>query len=54
MLIITIEVNARPGPALSNNEDMTLLLGRDGDARGISGDEGRLGHLEAMALRGRP
>lgn len=43
MLIITIEVNARPGQAIGIKEDLALYLERYGDARGV----GRGGPAEA-------
>lgn len=39
MLIITIQVNARPGQAIGIKEDLAMYLERFGDARVVSVEE---------------
>ena len=53
MLIITIEVNARPGQAIGIKEDLALYLERYGDARVVSVEEAPQRQMEQMTIRGR-
>lgn len=52
MLIITIQVNARAGQAIGIKEDLAMFLERYGDARVISVEEARQGHMEQMTIGG--
>lgn len=50
MLIITIEVNARPGQAIGIKEDLALYLERYGDARVVSVEEAPQRQMEQMTI----
>lgn len=52
MLIITIEVNARPGQAIGIKEDLALYLERYGDARVVSVEEAPQRQMEQMMIGG--
>lgn len=52
MLIITIEVNARPGQAIGIKEDLALYLERYGDARVVSVEEAPQRQMEQMTIGG--
>lgn len=52
MLIITIEVNARPGHAIGIKEDLALYLERYGDARVVSVEEAPQRQMEQMTIGG--
>ena len=52
MLIITIEVNARPGQAIGIKEDLALYLERYGDARVVSVEETPQRQMEQMTIGG--
>lgn len=52
MLIITIEVNARPGQAIGIKEDLALYLERYGDARVVSVEEATQRPMEQMTIGG--
>ena len=52
MLIITIEVNARPGQAIGIKEDLALYLERYGDARVVSVEEAPQRQMEQLTIGG--
>lgn len=52
MLVITIEVNARPGQAIGIKEDLAMFLERYGDARVVFVEEARQGNMEQMTIGG--
>ena len=52
MLIITIEVNARPGQAIGIKEDLALYLERYGDARVVSVEATQQRQMEQMTIGG--
>lgn len=52
MLIITIEVNARPGQAIGIKEDLALYLERYGDALVVSVEEAPQRQMEQMTIGG--
>lgn len=52
MIIVTVEVNARPGQAIGIKEDLALYLERYGDARVVSVEEAPQKQLEQMTIGG--
>lgn len=50
MLIITVEVNARPGQAIGIKEDLALYLERFGDARVVAVEEAPQKQMEQMTI----
>lgn len=52
MLIITIEVNARPGQAIGIKEDLAMFLERYGDARVVSIQDAPGRQMEQMMIGG--
>ena len=52
MLVITIEVKARPAQAIGIKEDLALYLERYGDARVVSVEETSQGQMEQMTIGG--
>lgn len=52
MLIITIQVNARPGHAVGIKEDLAMFLERYGDARVVSIEEAPQKQMEQMTIGG--
>lgn len=52
MLIITVQVNARPGQAIGIKEDLAMYLERYGDARVVAVEEARQDHMEQMTIGG--
>ncbi len=52
MLIITIQVNARPGQVVGIKEDLAMFLERYGDARVVSVEEAPQKQMEQMMIGG--
>lgn len=52
MIIVTVEVNARPGQAIGIKEDLALYLERYGDARVVSVEEAPQKQMEQMTIGG--
>lgn len=52
MLIITIQVNARPEQAIGIKEDLALYLERYGDARVVSVEATQQRQMEQMTIGG--
>ena len=52
MLIVTIQVNARPGHAVGIKEDLAMFLERYGDATVVSIEEAPQKQREQMTIGG--
>ena len=52
MIIVTVEVNARPSQAIGIKEDLALYLERYGDARVVSVEETPQKQMEQMMIGG--